>query len=102
MAACGLLYYRAVLGHRLTGKGETRKGPAMELQEFIKETLVQIVDGVEGAQSVVGEKGVTISRSGHPKGNQLVGFDVAVLVKEDKSTEGKAGVSVFSISWVSS
>lgn len=80
----------------------------MELGEFVKATLVQIVEGVKHAQEAVGKSGaiinpgtygspgtsLTVAEVGkkglwHP---QLFEFDVALTVEEGKGTKGGIGV----------
>ena len=72
----------------------------MELHEFVKETLVQIVSGVVEAQQseVVSNSSGAIAPSGHEVSDkdlltQEVRFDVGVTV--DSGTATKGGVGVF-------
>lgn len=80
----------------------------MNLQDFIAETLSQIVNGVRAAQETVGPQGAEVSPhlSGGPSINsthgfvpthagvyaQIVAFDVALTVKEGTGTKGGIGV----------
>lgn len=73
----------------------------MELREFVKETLVQIVSGVVEAQQseVVSESSGAIAPSGHEVSDkdllsQEVKFDVAVTVGSGTATKGGVGVFV--------
>lgn len=61
----------------------------MELREFIKEAIVQIVDGVKDAQGAVLEKGAKVSAK--PKEQDVV-FNVSLAEVEDRG--GKIGVGV--------
>jgi len=66
----------------------------MELQNFIEETLKQIVSGVRGAQESAIELGAKINpRGGSVVEMRNVHFDVAVSTSE--GTETKGGISVF-------
>ena len=66
----------------------------MELQNFIEETLKQIVSGVRGAQESAFELGAKINpRGGSVVEMRNVHFDVAVSTSE--GTETKGGISVF-------
>jgi hypothetical protein len=75
----------------------------MELQQFITESLKQIVDGVVDAQGYVKTKGGSINPvvNGLPNRSwdqrtqtlvQEVEFDVAVTTTEGKETKGGIGV----------
>ncbi len=73
----------------------------MELHEFVKETLVQIIKGVLAAQNSddVQNSTAAIAPSGQQTMdsktlNQTVEFDVAVTAKEQKATKGSASVSI--------
>lgn len=82
----------------------------MNLREFVSQTLLEIVQGVEDAQTGLGDKGKGIcppifTAGSMPElmkkhlfttGNklvQLVEFDVAVTV--EKGTDTKGGIGVF-------
>jgi hypothetical protein len=76
----------------------------MKLQEFVKETLLAVINGVGEAQDALGERGGEVNpyTRGTPKGLlygskelQYVDFDVAVTVVE--STEASAGITVLGI-----
>ena len=88
----------------------------MQLQEFIKQSLSQIVNGVREAQQELArnghgevnphgiqhEPGGIVGRvSGATNPNwaevQFVDFDVAVTVTESSETGGRAGISVLGI-----
>ena len=81
---------------------------AMELQEFISSTLVQLIEGIVQAQEFAESRGAEIfPEEGFPsdfekmsrtsKTKRLVNiieFDVAVVVVENKSLSGGIGVMV--------
>jgi hypothetical protein len=67
----------------------------MNLEDFISETLSQIVSGVKKAQEATKNKDAIIVPYHSTGGN--VDFDVAVTVVDGKETSGKAGISVWSI-----
>jgi hypothetical protein len=66
----------------------------MDLKEFIEETVKQIIDGVIEAQKHAESKEAEVAPSGE---QQTVTFDVSVTVAEDKGTQGKAGLIMWSI-----
>jgi hypothetical protein len=79
----------------------------MKLQEFISETLVQIINGVKDAQGKIGESGAVnpiginrmkdqLAGRGYHSGavTETVEFDVAVTVTEDKTKKVGAGAIV--------
>jgi hypothetical protein len=79
----------------------------MELQEFITQTLIQIVEGVEAARAKKKERiapGLDITR-GEKQGvfftmdnnvAHLVELDVAITAKDKTETGGKAAIQVIS------
>jgi len=84
----------------------------MELNEFVKETLTNIVTGISDSQKFMQENdyngeicpkissdwektGYVFSEGGKPIQN--VDFDVAVTISEKKNTKGKIGIVVSSI-----
>jgi hypothetical protein len=67
----------------------------MNLEDFISETLSQIVSGIKKAQEATKNKHAMIVPYHSTDGN--VDFDVAVTVVDGKETSGKAGISVWSI-----
>ena len=75
----------------------------MKLQEFVKETLIQVIEGVRNAQGMLSEKDGAInpralSLSGpihNGRELQHVDFDVAVTVIEESGVSGR--ISVFGI-----
>jgi len=87
-----------------------RKSPpkAMELREFLSSTLAQLIEGVVQAQEFAKNRGVEIfPKEGFPsdfekmsrtmKTKRLVNiieFDVAVVVVENKSLSGGIGIMV--------
>ena len=64
----------------------------MNVQEFVEETLRQIVTGVKFAQNHVGEQ-AQIAPEGHTL--ESVEFDIAVVVEEGKAKEKGAGLFVY-------
>ena len=85
----------------------------MELKDFVRETLVQVVSGIEEAQTEVRDCGgfVNPAHRANVKGSDeshfgvigtgqnifLVDFDVAVTVIEESGTEAKAKLNVASL-----
>ena len=73
------------------------------LQDFVKETLVQIANGVKEASEGVLEAGGAVNPvdSGNmpsiEEHGTSVQFDVALATSEEKSKSGKFGVVVFDI-----
>ncbi len=77
----------------------------MELQQFVTETLIQIVEGVQDAKADVRSAGGEINPELMSAGKdqmvstsnrmvQLVDFDVAVTVSEGTGTKGGGGIFV--------
>jgi len=79
----------------------------MDLREFVSETLVQIVEGVNDAQARTKEHGARVNPSlstsaelavkhsiliASGQAAQLVQFDVALTAKEGTGTKGGIGV----------
>jgi len=79
----------------------------MDLQEFVAETISQIVDGVINAQKLVSEKGGEINPHVNTSHEQLgkqgylfssegpvqiVQFDVALTISEGTGTKGGIGI----------
>lgn len=88
----------------------------MELKSFVKETLIQIVEGVKEAQDGVKETGAQINpkglftesnsvikwlperrASGSWREGQVVEFDIAVGVSEKDEAKGGVGIQIASI-----
>ena len=82
----------------------------IDLQTFIRETIVQICNGVTEAADVVSEKGAVVNpegvsatehrmfmKKGYARNVQQVEFDVALTTTEGKGTEGGIGVMIGSI-----
>ena len=82
----------------------------MELRDFVKEVLTQIVDGVRDAQQPNGGAFVVPTGDGnhkyaeHPRfassariKSTIVDFDVAITVEDSDKAGAKAGVKVFSV-----
>jgi hypothetical protein len=85
----------------------------MELKEFIKTALVDIIEGVQEAKKALNENGACIcpfvhtnpSKEGvksmekfdhfHGLHHQTVHFDIAVTTENTKTNGGKAGIKVF-------
>jgi hypothetical protein len=73
----------------------------MDLKTFVQTTLVQIVEGVEGAISQIARSGKNAKINPFPAhGNHSdakdVDFDVAVTVTDSKSGSGGAGIRIAS------
>lgn len=81
----------------------------MKLEDYIYESLTQIISGVKKAQDFALSNEATINpkslRQGNSDGNmywdernfrpaQIIEFDVSVTTREEGSMEGKAGVFV--------
>ncbi|WP_311066102.1 hypothetical protein [Halomonas sp. DWK9] len=79
----------------------------MQLDDFVAETLIQIVNGVKKARQATGIQGIGAQPSKAPSANssnpdiiitahgasaQSVRFDVALTVSEDTGTSAKIGV----------
>ncbi|HRE20123.1 MAG TPA: hypothetical protein PKW21_03720 [Rhabdaerophilum sp.] len=83
----------------------------MKLEDFIRETLVSIVNGVEAAQKETGQgivnpSAIMIGADGVPKNKHYVrpnnpvdfiSFDVAVTTDEKGGSGGKGSIKVFSL-----
>ena len=80
----------------------------MNLKEFVTETIVQIMEGVQEAQNQVGDKGIVNPRSYQsgtffvdtpPQPNELrpAEFDVAVTASSGSEAKGGAGLLVAAI-----
>lgn len=89
----------------------------MDVKEFIKETLTQIVEGINEANQQMGSKGAFVASSnlqennGLPKGGTTyyedsnnrrhvvreIDFDISVSVSDTSQTEGKGGLQVYSL-----
>lgn len=67
----------------------------MQLEEFVRETLIQVLNGVQQAKN--GRPGLSGGVNRKPEAlsarNNVVKFDVAVTVKD--SVEGKGGAGIF-------
>lgn len=80
----------------------------MELKEFIKQSLVEIIDGVVEAQAYAKQKGARINPQRSKSQSSIVTdawgaigqdveFDVAVVSNESVGGEIKTGISVIGI-----
>ncbi|MBB5205379.1 hypothetical protein HNQ51_002698 [Inhella inkyongensis] len=82
----------------------------MQLRDFVKEVLTQIVDGVRDAQEANGGAFVVPAGDGghkyaeHPRfassariKSTIVDFDVAITAEDSDKAGAKAGVKVFSV-----
>jgi hypothetical protein len=67
----------------------------MELEEFVKKTLTDIVCGVKAANK---EMGGTANERFDLKPGDPISFDVAVTVTEESAKSGSAGIKVYPIS----
>jgi hypothetical protein len=74
--------------------GYISNGGNMDLKEFIEETVKQIIDGVIGSQKHAKSVGAKVAPFGDAR---KVSFDVSVTVVDDKESQGKAGLSVWSL-----
>ena len=80
----------------------------MTVKEFVEDTLVQIIDGVQAAQQRIGKSGAAINRVGltlqysqlegrrydpnTAEIEEMVRFDIAVTVEGGRGTKGGVGV----------
>ncbi len=74
----------------------------MDLKEFTKQTLIQIVEGAKEANSAISEHNAqihTYNDNGYAKSFPItkVDFDVAITTTESEGTNGSAGLKVVSI-----
>jgi hypothetical protein len=85
----------------------------MTVKEFVEDTLVQIIEGVQAAQTRIGKSGASINRFGmtlrfdHLEGRrydpqtaeieEMVRFDIAVTAEGGTGTKGGVGVFLGSI-----
>ena len=67
----------------------------MTLQEFVKETLLNVVNGVADAKH--SNPNVASPENSLPRESFLIEFDVAVTVTEKSGLEGKGGISVLKV-----
>lgn len=77
----------------------------MELKEFVKETITQVVDGIIEAQKITGDKGAKVNPFEALSSNStevympnrsyigLIKFEVALASSENR--EGKSGIGVW-------
>ena len=69
----------------------------MELREFVKESLTQIIDGVRDAQQHAAGQGARVNpppaQDNLPKTIEPVDFDIAVITSERQG--GQVGVGIF-------
>lgn len=66
----------------------------MELKEFVKNVLKDLVDAVEEVRK---DSSRNMTLSSHKESNQTVEFDIAVTVEDSTSGSGKAGIKVFQL-----
>jgi hypothetical protein len=66
----------------------------MELKQFVKNVLKDLVDAVEEVRH---ESTRDMKLSSHKESNQTVEFDIAVTVEDSTTGTGKAGIKVFQI-----
>lgn len=69
----------------------------MDLEKFVKETLLQVLRGIRGAADEVEEHEGRVSPELVGGTLQNIEFDVAVFASEDSATGGKAGIRVASM-----
>lgn len=65
----------------------------MELKQFVKSVIKDVISGVEEAKTEAGR----VVRLDNLKEQRTIEFDIAVTVEDATSATGKAGVKVFSI-----
>lgn len=76
-------------------------GDAMNLQDFVKSSIVEIIRGIDAAISETSHEGSRAvinpapSESQHADPNEIT-FDVAVTVQEDATKGGGASINIFS------
>jgi predicted RNA-binding protein YlqC (UPF0109 family) len=63
----------------------------MELKEFVKSVLRDVVDAVEEART---ESARDMRMVSHKESSQTIEFDIAVTAEDTNRTSGKAGVHV--------
>ena len=68
----------------------------MDLQEFVKATLTQVVQGVKDANEAITELGGSVSPCGNVE-RQMIEFDVALTVETGKESIGKLRVAAWFI-----
>jgi len=66
----------------------------MELKEFVKSVLKDIVDGVEETRR---ESSRDMHLTSHKDTGQTVEFDIAVTVEDNTSGSGRGGIKVFQL-----
>ncbi len=66
----------------------------MKLEDFVAQTLKEIINGVKKAQSDTSQTGAVINTTPPTERSRIVEFDVAVTTTEGTKTEGGAGVFV--------
>ena len=66
----------------------------MELKEFVKSVIKDVVDAVEETRR---ESSRDMHLASHKDSNQTVEFDIAVTVEDNTTGSGKAGIKVFQL-----
>jgi len=75
----------------------------MDLEKFIKETLISIKRGLRSANEELVEKGKTLGKDTTaafligPDGSEKISFDVAVTVSEKNEKKGGGEIKVMSV-----
>ncbi|MGD0059586.1 MAG: hypothetical protein ABSD58_09235 [Verrucomicrobiia bacterium] len=80
----------------------------MNVEEFVAETLTQIANGVFKAKQPVNTAGGTVNPGNIARGDirmvdhngmpvDVISFDIAVAVSEEKQSSGKMGLSVMTV-----
>jgi hypothetical protein len=64
----------------------------MEIKEFVKNVLKDLVDAVEEVRR---DSSRDMKLSSHKESNQTVEFDIAVTVEDTTAGSGKAGIKIF-------
>jgi hypothetical protein len=72
----------------------------MDIQEFVKESLVQIAFGIKGANKTLNEetnsdnKYFMLEASAHAEKRRGIEFDIAVVAKEESGAQGGAKLNI--------
>ena len=69
----------------------------MELKDFVAQTLVQIVEGIDQANDSLSNKSAFVVSSNIKTYVSNVDFDVAINIQDSQSKTGGANIEVFSV-----
>lgn len=69
----------------------------MDISEFLRESIVEITDGLLKAQKQVGPYGVDIRTGEKGVAYSAIDFDIAVTTKEGSGQSGEAKLSVLGL-----